>query len=167
MMQPMSRWVAVLPECELVAGKAVRGWAGETRVVVGQLPDGGCFAALDVCPHLDLPLAAFGPVPIERERLVCPWHLWEFDIRSGRCEYASYYADDEIFFFQLRGADRPEGDVAGRLRPLPARARHGMVEVDVSALSSPDPQERGAVPSCAGRQAAVHAAAPSITNHEE
>lgn len=136
-----SSWVPVLPEGELVAGKAVRGWAGETRVVVGRLPEGGCFAALDVCPHLDLPLAAFGPVPVAgapgAERLVCPWHQWEFDARTGRCEYASYYADDEIFFFQLKGEDQPETEVAGRLRPLPARIRGGMVEVDVGQDVAP------------------------------
>src|SRR6266540_6163132 len=137
------RWVPVLPEAELVDGKAVRAWAGDTRVVVGRLPDdpdgpeGGCFAALDVCPHLDLPLAAFGPVPLKGspsgERLVCPWHLWEFDVRTGRCEYASYYADDEIFFFQLKGEDRPASEAAGRLGRLPARVRNGMVEVELAA----------------------------------
>jgi nitrite reductase/ring-hydroxylating ferredoxin subunit len=158
----------VLPEVELVAGKAVRGWAGETRVVVGRLPDGGCFATLDLCPHLDLPLAAFGPVPIEGGRIVCPWHRWEFDVRTGRCEYASYYADDEIFFFQLRGADRPEGEAAGRLRRLPTRVRNGMVEVDVRAVGA------AAVPSYAPAAAAAedHATAATtatgnLTNHEE
>jgi nitrite reductase/ring-hydroxylating ferredoxin subunit len=120
-------------------GLAVRAWADGTRVVVGRLPaaaratagdaDGECFAALDLCPHLDLPLAAFGPVPAKGERLVCPWHRWEFDVRTGRCEYASLYADDEIFFFQLEGKDQPEGEAAGRLHVLPARVRGGYVEV--------------------------------------
>jgi nitrite reductase/ring-hydroxylating ferredoxin subunit len=90
------------------------------------------FAALDSCPHLDLPIAAFGPVDLRRGRLVCPWHFWEFDIRTGRCEYASVYADDEIFAFQLEGAARPRGGAAGRLRLLPARLRDGAVEVQVS-----------------------------------
>ena len=127
---PAARWVAVMREEALEPGRAKRGWAGETRVVVGSR-DGACFAALDVCPHLDLPLAAFGPVKVQRGRLVCPWHLWEFDVRSGRCEYASVYADDEIFFFQLEGKEQPDDETAGRLHLLPARVRDGMIEVEL------------------------------------
>lgn len=130
-----SRWVPVLREAALEPGRAMRAWAGETRVVVGR-NGSTLFAALDVCPHLDLPLAAFGPVKVEvnegRQRLVCPWHLWEFDVRTGRCEYASLYADDEMFFFQLEGKERPEhNEAAGRLRLLPARMRDGVIEVAV------------------------------------
>ena len=99
-------------------------------MIVARLPgDEGCVAVLDVCPHLDLPLSAFGPLPLEGGRLVCPWHRWQFDVRTGRCEYASLYADDEIFFFQLEGNVRPAGEAAGRLRLLPARLRAGNVEV--------------------------------------
>lgn len=125
---PGARWVPVLREDALEPGRAVRAWAKGTRVVVGRMGD-AIFAALDVCPHLDLPLAAFGPVNVERGRLVCPWHLWEFDMWTGRCEYASLYADDEMFFFQLEGKERPEGEAAGRLRILPARVRGGLIEV--------------------------------------
>jgi nitrite reductase (NADH) small subunit len=129
------QWVPVLREAALEPGRAVRAWARETRVVVGR-SGGTLFAALDVCPHLDLPLAAFGPVKMEvkggAERLVCPWHLWAFDVRTGRCEYASLYADDEMFFFQLEGKERPQGDgAAGYLHVLPARVRDGQVEVAI------------------------------------
>ena len=126
-----SRWVPILRVGALEPGRAVRAWAGETRVVVGRR-GGELFAALDVCPHLDLPLAAFGPVKVERGMLVCPWHLWEFDTRTGRCEYASLYADDEMFFFQLEGKERPEHDeAAGRLHLLSARVRDGVIEVEI------------------------------------
>ncbi|MGH2366808.1 MAG: Rieske (2Fe-2S) protein, partial [Chloroflexota bacterium] len=94
---PARRWLPVLPEAALPEGKAVRAWADGLRLVVGRLSGGdGCFAALDSCPHLDLPLAAFGAVQVERNRLICPWHRWEFDARTGRCEYASLYANDEM-----------------------------------------------------------------------
>ena len=124
------RWVAVLPAAELLEGKARRVWADGVRLVVGRSAgDGGCFAAADVCPHLELPLAAFGPVEVRQNRLICPWHFWEFDVRTGRCEYASLFADDEIFYFQLAGHDRPDGEMTGYLRCLPARLRGGRVEV--------------------------------------
>jgi nitrite reductase/ring-hydroxylating ferredoxin subunit len=128
--RPRRHWVPVLRRDALPPGEAVRAWAEGTRVVVARLPDGeGCVAALDVCPHLGLPLAAFGRLSVERGRLVCPWHQWRFDLRTGRCEYASLYADDEIFSFQLEGDDRPAGEAAGRLQLLPARLRAGYVEV--------------------------------------
>jgi nitrite reductase/ring-hydroxylating ferredoxin subunit len=139
-------------------GRAVRAWAGDRRLVVGrdgrngrgldgahdtqdtndggadQRSDGGWFAAVDVCPHLDLPLAAFGPAEVCEGRVICPWHLWEFDTRSGRCEHATLYADDEIFFFQLEGKQQPgDGGVGGRLHCFPARVRHGMVEVSLES----------------------------------
>ena len=104
-------WVRVHPVDALPEGRAVRVWAGGVRLVVGRLPGGGdCFASLDRCPHLDLPLAAFGAVELRDGRLICPWHRWEFDVRTGRCEYASLYADDEIFSFQLEGRDRPPAE---------------------------------------------------------
>ncbi|MBI3971081.1 MAG: Rieske 2Fe-2S domain-containing protein [Chloroflexi bacterium] len=138
------RWVAVLPEAELPEGRAVRVWADGVRLIVGRYSDAeGCFAALDLCPHLDLPLAAFGPVEVRDSRLVCPWHWWEFDVRTGRCEYASLYANDEIFFFQLEGKDRPAGEAAGTLRCLPARRRDGMVEV---VLPGSDERTAGSAP---------------------
>jgi nitrite reductase/ring-hydroxylating ferredoxin subunit len=125
-----ARWVPVLAQEALPADRAVPARAGGTRLVVARLPDGaGCVAALDRCPHLDLPLAAFGPLAVEDGRMVCPWHGWRFDLRSGRCEYASLYADDEILAFQLEGEARPAGAGAGRLRLLPARLRGGYVEV--------------------------------------
>ena len=127
-------WVRVHPVDALPEGRAVRVWAGGVRLVVGRLPGGGdCFASLDRCPHLDLPLAAFGAVELRDGRLICPWHRWEFDVRTGRCEYASLYADDEIFSFQLEGRDRPPAESAGQLCRIPARVRDGAVEVRLAA----------------------------------
>ncbi|WP_405146701.1 Rieske (2Fe-2S) protein [Nocardia salmonicida] len=63
--------------------------------------DGEFFALLDHCPHAGAPLCSYGSVfgvpsaevpggPIEYERgrsLRCPWHQWEFDIRTGQSWY--------------------------------------------------------------------------------
>src|SRR5687768_8259136 len=83
-------WVSVLPADELPEGQAARVWAEGIRLIVGRPTAGEApFAALDSCPHLDLPLAAFGRVELRRGRIVCPWHFWEFDAGTGRCEYAA------------------------------------------------------------------------------
>jgi nitrite reductase/ring-hydroxylating ferredoxin subunit len=61
--------------------------------------DGGYFALADRCPHRGAPLCSSGEVVNAVEgvgdarrvtragALVrCPWHKWDFDIASGRCE---------------------------------------------------------------------------------
>jgi nitrite reductase/ring-hydroxylating ferredoxin subunit len=68
------------------------------RVGVFRL-DGGFFALADRCPHRGAPLCSSGEVVsavegVGDDRRVtrpgalvrCPWHKWDFDIASGRCE---------------------------------------------------------------------------------
>lgn len=44
---------------------------------------GGRFHAVSaVCPHEDGPLADGW---VEREAAVCPWHGFDFDLRTGQC----------------------------------------------------------------------------------
>jgi nitrite reductase (NADH) small subunit len=56
------------------------------EVLVGEQPYaicnvGGTFTALcGICPHQGGPL---GQGQIHDGRLVCPYHLWEFDCRTG------------------------------------------------------------------------------------
>jgi len=53
--------------------------AGENVYAVCNL--GGEIAVVDgVCPHHGGPL---GHGAIQDGRVVCPWHLWEFDCRTG------------------------------------------------------------------------------------
>jgi nitrite reductase/ring-hydroxylating ferredoxin subunit len=64
--------------------------------------EGGFFALADRCPHRGAPLCSSGEVVnavdgVGDERRVtrtaalvrCPWHKWDFDIASGRCEVDS------------------------------------------------------------------------------
>ena len=46
------------------------------------------------CPHFRAPMADGW---VDHERIVCPWHLWEFDLETGLCEYAP--AEDPYFFY--------------------------------------------------------------------
>jgi nitrite reductase/ring-hydroxylating ferredoxin subunit len=90
-------WVSVLLEASLAVGTAQRVVIGPLSLIVGRT-DEIVFAALDVCPHLELPFSSFGTLTLRNNRLVCPWHYWEFDVQSGQCEYAALYRDDEMFF---------------------------------------------------------------------
>ena len=60
------------------------------EVVVGGSPYaicnvGGELRAFDgICPHAGGPL---GQGNIEDGRLICPWHAWEYDCRTGANDY--------------------------------------------------------------------------------
>jgi nitrite reductase (NADH) small subunit len=64
---------------------------------------GAIYAFSGVCPHAGGPL---GQGQIEGQHVVCPYHLWEFDVASGEydrhpaCRVATFpvqVADDQIF----------------------------------------------------------------------
>ena len=47
--------------------------------------DGGEISILDnVCPHREGPL---GQGMIENGKLLCPWHAWAFDLKTGQVEH--------------------------------------------------------------------------------
>lgn len=44
--------------------------------------DGKICAISGVCPHRGGPL---GDGHLEGSRVTCPWHAWEFDVKTGEC----------------------------------------------------------------------------------
>ncbi len=75
--------------------KAVRA-SGRALVVIRYGDD--LYAMRDVCPHFGAPLSGgvlscarlagdVGKYPIDEDVpiLRCPWHNWEYDVRSGSC----------------------------------------------------------------------------------
>lgn len=76
-----SRSLCEIPLSRLAAdGRVTREAEGQEILVVGS-PDaprvyGG------VCPHLGGPLLR---AEVERGRIRCPWHRYEFDVSDGRC----------------------------------------------------------------------------------
>ena len=91
----MARHV-VAPVAEIPPGQRRVVEAAGKRIVVFNL-DGAFFALLDRCPHQGGPLSEGilcgltqseepGTYRFSRagEFLRCPWHQWEFDIRTGK-----------------------------------------------------------------------------------
>jgi nitrite reductase (NADH) small subunit len=75
----MSQWTraARLEECP--EGAAIERVAGERVVALFNV--GGTVYALDgVCPHQGGPL---GQGALCGTTVTCPWHGWQFDVRSG------------------------------------------------------------------------------------
>lgn len=59
---------------------AVRGAAiGDRRIAIYHTA-AGFFASDNTCPHRGGPLAEGDLMGVE---IVCPWHLWSFDVRTG------------------------------------------------------------------------------------
>ena len=63
---------------------------------------GGELAALDnLCPHRQGPL---GQGWIEGRAVVCPWHSWAFDLKTGVAEYPENERV-KVFPVRIEGAD--------------------------------------------------------------
>ena len=64
-------------------GSVIQAEVGERAFAICNL--GGELHALDgVCPHAGGPL---GEGILDGERLICPWHAWEYDCRTGMNDY--------------------------------------------------------------------------------
>jgi Ferredoxin subunits of nitrite reductase and ring-hydroxylating dioxygenases len=66
---------------DLPPGRAKSIVVGERKIALFHTAS-GFFASDDSCPHRGGPL---GQGDLIDDEIICPWHLWGFDIRSGVC----------------------------------------------------------------------------------
>ena len=78
----MAQWVKL---CEVTAAPT-EGSLGEYSVhgvAVCLAHVDGRFAAVDqICPHRGGPMSEGW---VEEGKVVCPWHAWAFDLKTGAC----------------------------------------------------------------------------------
>jgi nitrite reductase/ring-hydroxylating ferredoxin subunit len=74
-------FIEVARASELPVGR-IRAVKVEDRTIALCHSAKGFFALDNVCPHRGGPLAEGDLIGGE---IVCPWHLWGFDLASGRC----------------------------------------------------------------------------------
>jgi len=75
--------VKVAPLAQFAPGEVVEAIHADARYAICNV-DGELFAVNGTCPHRGGPLAQgalHGPI------IVCPWHAWEFDCRTGKHDY--------------------------------------------------------------------------------
>jgi NAD(P)H-dependent nitrite reductase small subunit len=77
----MSRWVIVAHAGDLSPGRGRTVQVG-TRALALFNDGGDLFAIDDTCPHQG---ASLGEGTLHQGRVICPWHQWVFEVRSGRC----------------------------------------------------------------------------------
>ena len=63
-------------------GSAIHVVSGETAVAICNVA-GKIFALDGICPHSGGPL---GHGALHGSTLVCPWHAWDFDCRTGQSD---------------------------------------------------------------------------------
>lgn len=77
----MEDFVDVASINDVAAGRAKSLKVGERTIALYHTKS-GFFASDNTCPHRGGPL---GQGDVIGEEIVCPWHLWGFDVRSGVC----------------------------------------------------------------------------------
>ena len=92
----MSPWTRIASKSELPApGEAKEFDCNGKLVCVANV--GGELSALDnVCPHRGGPL---GQGVIEGTKIVCPWHGWQFDAKTGAVGHAP---DQRVATYHLK-----------------------------------------------------------------
>lgn len=80
----MPRWIAIA-RCEECPPGASLETVAEERIIALYNVDGAYFALDGICPHLGGPL---GKGVLTRCVVTCPWHGWQFDVRTGQHTFA-------------------------------------------------------------------------------
>jgi nitrite reductase/ring-hydroxylating ferredoxin subunit len=98
-------FVTVARADELAPGEVRRLHAGEEEIALARIGD-EFYAVQGACLHLQGPL---GDGRLEDHVLTCPWHGWQYDVRTGKNEF----------------------DLAIQLRTYDVRVENGEVRVAV------------------------------------
>jgi nitrite reductase (NADH) small subunit len=82
------------------AGEAREIIAGNRALCVANVA--GTISVMDnVCPHRGGPL---GQGMIEGNKIVCPWHAWAFDVKTGAAEHTPM-ARVPVYEVRIEGED--------------------------------------------------------------
>lgn len=81
MADALTEFIEVARTTDLPVGRAKAVSIGEQKIALYHTAS-GFFATENVCPHRGGPLAEGDVIGNE---IVCPWHLWSFDVATGLC----------------------------------------------------------------------------------
>jgi nitrite reductase (NADH) small subunit len=76
----MAKWVRVASLAACQSGSATEWVAGDQVIALFNV-DGTLYALDGICPHQGGPL---GKGCLEGTLVTCPWHGWQFDVRTGQ-----------------------------------------------------------------------------------
>lgn len=78
----MTQWIKVCSASEAPEPGKVGQYAAQGVDICLANIDGELSALDNLCPHRAGPL---GEGWLEGKAVVCPWHAWAFDVRTGEC----------------------------------------------------------------------------------
>ena len=78
---PVSDFEYVCTTEQIPNGKPVMRQIGDRRIVLCRTAT-GVHALDNTCPHRGGPLHEGDLIG---EEIICPWHLWSFDVKNGNC----------------------------------------------------------------------------------
>ncbi|HEY3743612.1 MAG TPA: Rieske (2Fe-2S) protein [Bryobacteraceae bacterium] len=91
--------VKILDMASLRPGSLRQLTAGGRSIALCRTMDNELHALAGDCPHSGAPL---GHGALHGHTIVCPWHAWEFDCRTGACDFND--ARLEIFPTRIQDA---------------------------------------------------------------
>ncbi|MBX6361078.1 Rieske (2Fe-2S) protein [Pseudacidobacterium ailaaui] len=97
----MQQFVRICGTSELPASGAAREIASGDRMLC-VANEGGVISVMDnVCPHRGGPL---GQGMVEAGKIICPWHAWAFDLKTGAAEHTPL-AKVQVYEAKIEGED--------------------------------------------------------------
>lgn len=108
----MDGWIDVGTQEEPTRGRGLAVFLEDGREVALFNVEGTLHCTDNICPHVQGPL---GDGHLEGEIVTCPWHGWQFNVRTGEC------------------LDRPDRPVA----VYPVRLEEGRILVDPGRPAQP------------------------------
>ncbi len=97
----MADWVRIGRKSELPQAGEAREFLAGVKVVCVANVDGECSAMDNVCRHHGGPL---GQGVVMQGKVVCPWHGWEYDARTGACKSGAEFTLP-IYPLKMEGED--------------------------------------------------------------
>lgn len=83
----MAQWMRICSVSEAPEpGKVMEAIAGQVEICLANR-NGELSALHNICPHRQGPL---GQGWIEGEAVICPWHSWAFNLKTGVSEYPEH-----------------------------------------------------------------------------
>jgi len=120
-------WHDVASTGDLIDGKSILVQINKQPVVVC-LSQGQYYAIGHNCPHYDAPMVEGQLVG---NKIICPWHWWEFDLDTGHCLYAPTEQITEMFF----SSEFMGNPQSVKLPIYPIRTEAGRIFIQLSSES--------------------------------
>ena len=94
---PPDGFEVVLHKDALQPGQVIEIIVAGKAIAVSNV-EGEYYACTNTCPHMEGPL---GEGKLDGHTLTCPYHGWQFDVRSGQCQTV----DETIATFEVEIVD--------------------------------------------------------------